>query len=85
MRKIKKKTKLKNIEAQIGEILRPQSLGQNLLVLIKNKECKIGQLHRNSIHDQGALRNFEPHVNDKICDKFSKRNGTKTYLPQFGK
>ena len=32
----KKRIKLKNIEAQIGEILRPQSLGQNLLVKTKN-------------------------------------------------
>ena len=32
------KNKIKNIEAQIGEILRTSSLGENLLVLIK-KEC----------------------------------------------
>ena len=32
------KNKIKNIEAQIGKILRPPSTGRNLLILIK-KAC----------------------------------------------
>ena len=35
---IKSRANLKNMEAQIGEILRTPSLGKNVMVLIK-KEC----------------------------------------------
>ena len=42
------KNKIKNIEAQIGKILRTPSLDRNLLVLIKKEECIKDAIQQNN-------------------------------------
>ena len=51
----KNKEQIKNIEAQISQILRTPSLGRNLLVLIK-KECIVSQKKSRKSLETGDIR-----------------------------